>query len=100
MSSIKLTYDLLSKKPAHVVKEEQIEYGFIGKLQDLKYEYRTDIRDRAALERNFRDKFEALNRVNFSDGEFKRLLEGIDTLKTHKKGLMQQLFPEAETVEA
>jgi type I restriction enzyme R subunit len=100
MSSTKLTYDLLSKKPAHVVKEEHIEYGFIGKLQDLKYEYRTDIRDRAALERNFRDKFEALNRVNFSDGEFKRLLEDIDTLKTHKKGWMQQLFPEAETVEA
>ena len=89
MSSTKLTYDLLSKKPAHVVKEEHIEYGFIGKLQDLNYEYRTDIRDRAAL-----------NRVNLSDGEFKRLLEDIDTLKTHKKGLMQQLFPEAETVEA
>jgi type I restriction enzyme R subunit len=89
MSSAKLTYDLLSKKPAHVVKEEHIEYGFIGKLQDLKYEYRTDIRDRAAL-----------NRANLSDGEFKRLLEDIVTLKTHKKGLMQQLFPEAETVEA
>ena len=79
MSSTKLTYDLLSRKPAHVVNEEHIEYGFIGKLQDLKYEYRTDIRDRAALERNFRDKFEALNRVSLSDGEFKRLLEYIVT---------------------
>lgn len=54
----------------HAVKEEQIEYGFIGKLQGLKYEYRPDIRDRAALERNFREKFEALNRVHLSDGEF------------------------------
>ena len=79
MSSTKLAYDLPSKKPAHVVKEEHIEYGFIGKLQELKYEYRTDIRDRAALERNFREKFEALNRVNLSDGEFKRLLEDIVT---------------------
>jgi type I restriction enzyme R subunit len=79
MSSTKLTYDLPSKKPVHVVKEEHIEYGFIGKLQELKYEYRTDIRDRAALERNFREKFEALNRVNLSDGEFKRLLEDIVT---------------------
>jgi uncharacterized pyridoxal phosphate-containing UPF0001 family protein len=42
-----------------VVKEEHIEYGFIGKLQKLKYEYRAEIRDRAALERNFREKFEA-----------------------------------------
>ena len=79
MSSTKLTYDLPSKKPAHVVKEEHIEYGFIGKLQELKYEYRTDIRDRAALERNFREKFEALNRENLSNGEVKRLLEDIVT---------------------
>ncbi len=63
----------------HVVKEEQIEYGFIGKLQSLKYEYRSDIHDRAALERNFRQKFEALNRVNLSNGEFARLLEDIVT---------------------
>jgi type I restriction enzyme R subunit len=63
----------------HAVKEEQIEYGFIGKLQGLKYEYRADIRDRAALERNFREKFEALNRVKLSDGEFARLLDEIVT---------------------
>jgi type I restriction enzyme R subunit len=63
----------------HAVKEEHIEYGFIGKLQGLKYEYRPDIRDRAALERNFREKFEALNRVHLSDGEFTRLLDEIVT---------------------
>jgi type I restriction enzyme R subunit len=61
------------------VKEEKIEYGLIGKLQGLKYEYRPDIRDRAALERNFREKFEALNRVKLSDGEFARLLDEIVT---------------------
>ncbi len=74
-----VTYDQPANKPSHVVKEEQIEYGFIGKLQNLKYEYRADIRDRAALERNFREKFEALNRVNLSDGVFARLLDGIVT---------------------
>jgi type I restriction enzyme, R subunit len=63
----------------HSVREEQIEYGFIGKLQSLKYEYRPDIRDRASLERNFREKFEALNRVHLSDGEFSRLLGDIVT---------------------
>lgn len=72
MSSSKFTDDLPSNTARHVVKEEQIEYGFIGKLQNLKYEYRADIRDRAALERNFREKFEALNRVNLTDGEFSR----------------------------
>ena len=40
---------------------------------------RPDIRDRAALERNFRAHFEALNRVSLSDAEFKRLLEEITT---------------------
>ena len=73
------TYDQPASKPSHVVKEEQIEYGFIGKLQGLKYEYRQDIRDRASLERNFREKFEALNRVHLSDGEFARLLDEIVT---------------------
>ena len=65
--------------PSPAVKEEQIEYGFIGKLQGLKYEHRPDIRDRAALERNFREKFEALNRVHLTDGEFARLLDDIVT---------------------
>jgi type I restriction enzyme, R subunit len=73
------TYDLPPPATRHVVKEEQIEYGFIGKLQGLKYDYRADIRDRASLERNFREKFEALNRVKLSDGEFARLLDELVT---------------------
>ena len=59
--------------------ESEIEETFIQKLQDLKYEYRRDIRDRAALEANFRKQFEDLNRVNLTDGEFQRLLDEIVT---------------------
>ena len=63
MSPSNFTYDPPANKPSHVVREEHVEYGFIGKLQGLKYEYRADIRDCASLDRNFREKFEALNRV-------------------------------------
>ena len=59
--------------------ESQIELDFIAKLGDLKYTYRQDVRDRAALEKNFREQFEALNRVHLTDGEFSRLLEEITT---------------------
>ena len=51
----------------------------IKKLVSLKYEYRPDIRNRAALEKNFREKFEALNRVRLTDGEFSRMLDEIVT---------------------
>ena len=79
MASLPITYALPTSAPSPVVKEEHIEYGFIGKLQGFKYDYRGDIRDRAALEANFRDKFEALNRVHLSDSEFARLLDDIAT---------------------
>jgi len=73
--------------------EQQIEQELIKKLgelkpvyragfetlSDLKYIYRPDIHDRAALEQNFREKFEALNRVTLTDGEFARLLERMVT---------------------
>ncbi|MCL2657839.1 MAG: type I restriction endonuclease, partial [Betaproteobacteria bacterium] len=49
----------------------------LSKLVDLKYTYRPDIRDRAALEANFREKFQALNRVTLTDDEFQRLLAEI-----------------------
>ncbi len=57
--------------------EQKIERELLEKLGDLKYIYRSDIRDRATLERNFREKFEALNRVHLTEGEFPRLLEQI-----------------------
>lgn len=57
------------------VKEQDIEAALVEKLRSLKYTERADIRDRASLEANFRQKFEALNRVRLTDSEFKRLLE-------------------------
>ena len=59
--------------------EAQIERELVAKLQELKYEYRNDIRDRYALEQNFRQKFEELNCVSLSETEFQRLLEKIVT---------------------
>ena len=63
MPPSKSPYSRPADTPSFAVRENNIEYGFIGKLQSLKYKYRTDIRDRAALEKNFREKFEALNRA-------------------------------------
>ena len=59
--------------------ERQLEEQLIEKLRGLKYEYRPDIRDRAALEKNFREKFETLNHVHLTNGEFQRLLDEIVT---------------------
>lgn len=57
--------------------ESEIERDLIDKLVELKYTRRDDIRDKAVLEQNFREKFEALNRVSLSDAEFARLRDGI-----------------------
>ncbi|MBI3561295.1 MAG: type I restriction endonuclease subunit R [Gammaproteobacteria bacterium] len=57
--------------------ESQIEQSLITKLTDLKYTYRDDIRDKDALEQNFREKFQALNKVNLTDAEFARLRDEI-----------------------
>jgi type I restriction enzyme R subunit len=59
------------------MNEKHIEDTLIEKLIELKYTYRPDIRDRQALELNFRQKFEALNRVRLSDSEFNRLRDEI-----------------------
>ncbi len=58
-----------------IQSEAQLEQQFIEKLQELKYTYRSDIRDLDTLERNFRQKFERLNYVSLSDDEFRKLLQ-------------------------
>jgi len=77
--SSEITYPQDPDHRPSVVREQDIETDFIEKLRDLKYTDRPDIHDRAALERNFRQKFEALNRVTLTEGEFPRLLEEIIT---------------------
>ena len=57
--------------------ESKIEQKLLKKLEELKYSYRPDIRDKAALEQNFREKFEALNHVRLTDAEFARLRDEI-----------------------
>lgn len=71
------SYPQYSDSGSPEVNEQSIEEQFIGKLCDLKYTYRPDIGDRAALERNFREKFETLNRVRLTDAEFSRLLDDL-----------------------
>ena len=62
-----------------ITHKQNLEESLVTKLRNLKYEYRPDIRDQAKLETNFREKFEALNRVNLTDREFQRLLDEIVT---------------------
>ncbi len=63
----------ISVKKSYMIKEANIENKLIKKLTDLKYTYRPDIRDWNTLEQNFREKFNALNRVTLSDGEYAKL---------------------------
>jgi len=70
---------LTSPLEASLIREEHIETHFIERLLRLKYTHRPDIHDRASLEKNFREKFEALNHVRLTDAEFVRLLDEIVT---------------------
>ncbi len=58
-------------------KEFKSEENLIRQLTELKYNYRPDIVDRKTLEKNFKTKFETLNRVHLTDSEFLRLREEI-----------------------
>lgn len=68
----------------HPQKESQIEQHFIRHLEGLGYKYCKDIKDRASLEANFRNKFEALNNVRLTDGEFERLMGNIISSDVYK----------------
>lgn len=72
-----ITYSQAPASQPIFIKEQDIETALIEKLRDLKYTERPDIRDRASLEANFRQKFETLNRVRLTDGEFSRLLDDL-----------------------
>jgi type I restriction enzyme R subunit len=75
----KLTYQQDHDPRPLTLNEHGIEDALIEKLRSLKYTDRPDITDRAALEQNFRAKFEALNRVSLTNAEFARLLDEIVT---------------------
>ena len=75
MSYEKFTFDALKGSSLASLREDDIEYGFIGTLQKLKYEYRPEITNRATLEANYREKFEALNRVRLTSFKTATLLK-------------------------
>ena len=66
-----------------VIREQGIESDFVEKLRSLKYTDRPNIRDRTALKANFRQNFEALNRVSLTDGEVARLVDETITPDTY-----------------
>ena len=75
--------------------ESQIESELIKQLEELKYKYRADIKDRESLERNFREKFNVRNFCHLSDSEFDMLLTDLidkDVFKCSKKLREKQLF--------
>ncbi|MDE2673581.1 MAG: type I restriction endonuclease, partial [Paracoccaceae bacterium] len=64
----------------HSTPEQVLEEDLVNKLHnDLNYVYRSDIRNREELEKNFREKFEALNKVKLTDNEFRQILEEVVT---------------------
>jgi len=78
-----------------MIKENQIEENLVKQLTELKYIYRSDIVDRKTLEKNFKNKFESLNKVNLTENEFLRLREQIiepDVFKASKLLRERQYF--------
>ena len=66
--------------------EQQTEQALIEKLEDLKYSHRPDIQIADCL--------------SSLDDLIAVQTQKLDMLKTHKKGLMQQLFPALDEMPA
>jgi hypothetical protein len=71
-----LTSRLASDGRVMTPPENQLEDELLDKLRALKYEHRPDIRDRASLEQNLREKFESLNHVRLTNAEFPLATDG------------------------
>lgn len=91
---LKCSPEYLAENSAMATQERQLEEQFIAKLIGLRYEYREDIRDRIALEQNFRAKFETLNRVKLTQGEFPPLLEEIISPDVFTAALVRRIRSE------
>ena len=70
--------------------ERELEDQLVAKLQELKFTHRADIRDRAALEASFRQKFQELNRVRLTE---RRTVTQIDltTLGINPRRTIEQI---------
>ena len=124
MSLSNFAYPPRPEAPNHVVREEQIEYGFIGTLQHLNYRrYRLLLKMRPVSERIATGR--TINTIglpffkelcvsvpplpeqkrsavctNSLDDLISAATQELETQKTHKKGLMQRLFAALDAVEA
>jgi hypothetical protein len=66
MSAPPPLYDTSRHEPSIALSEEDIEYGFIGKRQNLNYEHSPDNYDRALLETNFGESSQELNTFRYT----------------------------------
>ena len=82
--SLKSEKYIIPDSQPSVVMEGDIEDAFLQTLVRLKYNHRTDIHGREALENNFREKFQQLNAATLTDSEFARLLDQITTPDVYK----------------
>ena len=68
-------YEKIDQSGAGYQTESDLERELIADLQNQGYEYRKDLNSREKLLANLRESLQNLNHVEFSDGEWQRLLD-------------------------